>query len=304
MEVTVRNYSDDLFDKLADFYRETVGGVFHSTKKGHLILEKILKKFHFDPGKDLFIAEASDQIRGLLLIISEFRIRRIVLDCHIHQNAPYERIASALWERGFFRCQELDGNKIHVCLHENFRAGRAFFTESGFAPVRVHVELERDLENPLLYGIGREMGDVTHFREGDEPLLADLQNRIFTGSWGYSPNSAEEIEYYLDLTQSRVSDVMLLKDGENLIGYLWAHPSMWADSAHKKGRIHMFGIVPEYQGRGLGRKLLSAGLDDLRGRECKTVELTVDEANRSAYALYESLGFKEKFTRLWYERSL
>jgi ribosomal protein S18 acetylase RimI-like enzyme len=148
------------------------------------------------------------------------------------------------------------------------------------------------------------MGDVTHFSEGDEPLLAELQNRIFTGSWGFSPNSAEEIEYYLDLTQSRVSDVLLLKDGGNLIGYLWAHPSVWGDPAHKKGRIHMFGIVAEYQGRGLGKKLLSAGLCDLKEKECKTVELTVDEANRPACALYESLGFKEKFSRLWYERSL
>jgi mycothiol synthase len=304
MEFAVRNYSDELFDKLADFYRETIGGVFHSTKKGHQFLEKILNKIHFDPEKDFFIAETDDQIWGLLLIISEFRIRRIVLNCQIHQNAPYERIASALWERGIFRCQELNVDKIHVCLHENFRTGRVFFTESGFAPVRIHVELERELEEPLISDKEPEMGDVTHFSEGDEPLLAELQNRIFTGSWGFSPNSAEEIEYYLDFTQSRVSDVLLLKDGENLIGYLWAHPSVWEDSAHKKGRIHMFGIVPEYQGRGLGKKLLNVGLRDLRGKGNKTVELTVDEANRPACVLYESLGFKEKYTRLWYERSL
>lgn len=304
MEVTVRNYTDELFDKLADFYRETLGGVFHSTKKGHKFLEKILNKFDFDPGKDLFIAETGDQIRGLLLIISEFKIRRIILNCQIHKNAPYERVVSALWERGIFRCRELNGDKIHVCLHENFRAGRVFFTESGFVPVRIHVELERDLEEPLISDKVPEMGDVTHFNEGDERLLAEIQNRIFAGSWGFSPNSAEEIEHYLGLTQSRMSDVLLLKDGKNLIGYLWAHPSVWGDSTHKKVRIHMFGIVPEYQGKGFGKKLLSVGLRDLRDKGNKTVELTVDEANRPACALYESLGFKEKFTRLWYEKSV
>jgi ribosomal protein S18 acetylase RimI-like enzyme len=304
MESKVRNYSDELFAKLADFYRETVGGIFHSTKKGHLFLEKILQKPHFDPEQDLFIAEEGDKISGLLLIFSEFRIRRIVLNCFIHPNFPYEKVASALWEKGISRCREMDGDKIHVSLHENFSAGRIFFAESGFAPVRVHVELERDLKEPLIFNKGPEIGDVTHFGEGDEPLLADIQNRIFTGSWGFSPNSAQEIEYYLDLTQCRVSDVLWLKDGDNSIGYLWAHASIGEDSAFKKGRIHMFGIVPEYQGRGLGKKLLSIGLGDLRDKEFKSVELTVDEANPPAFALYESSGFKEKFTSLWYEKSL
>jgi ribosomal protein S18 acetylase RimI-like enzyme len=34
------------------------------------------------------------------------------------------------------------------------------------------------------------------------------------------------------------------------------------------------------------------------------VDLTVDEANRPAFALYDSMGFEEKFASLWYERSL
>jgi ribosomal protein S18 acetylase RimI-like enzyme len=304
MEYKVRNYSDVLFEKLADFYRETVGGVFHSTKKGHQFLEKILNKPEFDPEKDLLVVETRDQILGLLLIIPELKIQRIVLNCHVHQNVPYEKIAASLWKRGASRCQEMSGNRIHVCLHENFRAGRTFFTDSGFKPVRVHVELEKSLEEPLLFDEMPEMGHVAQFRDGDEPLLAELQNRIFTGSWGFSPNSIEEIEYYLDLTQCRVSDVLLLEDGGNAIGYLWAHASALGDVVKKTGRIHMFGIAPEYQGMGLGKKLLNIGLLDLREKEYKTVELTVDEANRVGYALYESSGFREKFTRLWYEKSL
>jgi mycothiol synthase len=304
MAYRVRNYSDNLFEKLAEFYRETVGGIFQSRKQGHQFLEKILNRPHFDPEQDLFVAEADENVFGLLLVISEFKIGRIVLNCHVHQNALYEKVVAALWERGMTRCREMDGDAIHVSLHENFRAGRVFFTESGFTPVRVHVELERNLEAPLLFDQWPEIGEVTYLKEGDEPLLANLQNRIFTGSWGFSPNSPEEIEYYLDLTQCRVSDVLLLKDGDNLVGYLWAHASVGEDSARHRGRIHMFGIVPEYQGRGLGKKLLSIGLADLRDREFKRVELTVDEANRPAFALYNSLGFNEKYTRLWYEKSI
>jgi mycothiol synthase len=304
MEYRVRNYSGELFLKLVDFYRETIGGVFHSTKKGHQFLEKLLFKPHFDPEEDIFIVETGDKVSGLLLIVSEFKIKRIVLNCHVHPNVPYQNVMSALWESGIIRCQEMDGDKIHVCIHENFRAGRVFFAETGFTPVRVHVELEMNLEELSLFGKDPEYGEVTHFNEGDEWLLAELQNRIFTGSWGFSPNSAEEIEYYLDLTQCRMSDVLLLKDGDNLIGYLWAHPSVGGGYTHKKGRIHMFGILPEYQGRGFGKRLLRIGLEDMRDKEFNTVELTVDEANRPAFALYDSFGFREKFTSLWYEKTL
>jgi mycothiol synthase len=304
MEYRVRNYSDDLFIRLADFYRETIGGVFCSTKKGYRFLEKILQKPHFDPKRDLFVAELGNIVVGILLIISEFKIKRIVLYCHVHHNFPFHSVASALWEEGIRRCQDIGGDIIHVCLHENFRAGRVFFMDSGFSPVRVHVELERELEEVLKHGKEPGIGRVEYFNEGDEPLLAELQNRIFTGSWGFSPNSAEEIEYYLDFTQSRVSDVLLLKNETEKIGYLWAHPSVASETVKKKGRIHMFGITPEFQGKGLGKKLLSIGLERLREQEYKTVDLTVDEDNRPAFVLYKSLGFKEKYTSLWYEKSL
>jgi mycothiol synthase len=239
-----------------------------------------------------------------LLIISELKIKRIVLNCHVHHNFPFQSVASALWEIGIRRCQDIGGERIHVCLHENFSAGRFFFKESGFSPVHVHVEMESNMDEILIPGKELGIGRVGRFNEGDEPLLANLQNRIFTGSWGFSPNSAEEIEYYLDLTQCSVSDVLLIKNRAEVIGYLWTHTSVGSDSAQKKGRIHMFGIIPEFQGKGLGKKLLGIGLESMRNQEYRTVDLTVDEDNRPAIDLYESLGFKEKYTSLWYEKAL
>jgi len=304
MEYKITNYSDDLFIKLADFYRETIGGVFSSTKKGYRFLEKILEKPHFDPKRDLFVAELGKTVVGILLIISEFKIKRIVLNCHVHHNFPFHSVALALWEDGIRRCQDIGGDIIHVCLHESLRVGRIFFTESGFSPVHVHVEFQRDLEEVLEQGKEPGIGRVEYFSEGDEPRLAELQNRIFTGSWGYSPNSVDEIKYYLDFTHCRVSDVLLLKKEAEEIGYLWVHPSVASETVQKKGRIHMFGIIPEFQGKGLGKMLLRIGLERMKEQGYKTVDLTVDEDNRPAVTLYDSMGFKEKYISLWYEKSL
>ena len=42
---------------------------------------------------------------------------------------------------------------------------------------------------------------------------------------------------------------------------------------------------------GLGRALVEAACDHARERGCRRIQLDVNEANRGAVALYESLGF-------------
>lgn len=65
-----------------------------------------------------------------------------------------------------------------------------------------------------------------------------------------------------------------------------------------RGRVEPLGIVPEYQGRGLGRRLLLAALYDLRRRGAGVVEIGVWRDNRVALNLYRSLGFQERDN--WY----
>jgi mycothiol synthase len=304
MEYKVVNYSDVMFPRLLDFYREMVGGVFRSGKGGRQLLTNILRKPHFDPRRDLFIAEMSQTVVGLLLIISELKIGRIVLNCQIHHNYRYQGAVSALWKKGILRCKEIGGERVHICLHENFKAARDFFSESGFSPVRVFVELVCDLKNTFPDFAEAKIGRRAFFKEGEESLLAEIQNRIFKESWGFCPNTAEEIKYYLDLTQCRLRDILLLKDGRDIIGYLWSHASPGGESTSKIGRIHMFGITPEFRGRALSKKLMRIGLEDMKAKGFEAVELTVDEDNRPAFALYDAFGFREKFTNVWYEKSI
>ena len=47
------------------------------------------------------------------------------------------------------------------------------------------------------------------------------------------------------------------------------------------------------RGKGIGRALLSAGLDWAAGRGAEVVHLEVDESNTAALGLYTSLGFEE-----------
>ena len=79
-----------------------------------------------------------------------------------------------------------------------------------------------------------------------------------------------------------------------------------ADSAAGpiRGQIHMLGVDPDLRGKGIGQRVLSAGLSYLRRRGVDTVELTVDASNRPARLLYETFGFEVRSASRLYEKVL
>ena len=50
-------------------------------------------------------------------------------------------------------------------------------------------------------------------------------------------------------------------------------------------------VAPEQRGRGLGRALMNAAIDEARGRGADYMDLGTSEDDVAARALYESLGF-------------
>ena len=62
----------------------------------------------------------------------------------------------------------------------------------------------------------------------------------------------------------------------------------------------MISVDPKFQGRNLGRVMVTQGLAALRRKGVNDAVLFVDESNASAKKLYESLGFKlEREDRLY-----
>jgi mycothiol synthase len=74
--------------------------------------------------------------------------------------------------------------------------------------------------------------------------------------------------------------------GDQLLGYHWT--KIHADGT---GEVYVLGIDPAAQGLGLGKVLLSAGLEHLADSGCPEVLLYVDDSNTGAMRLYESVGF-------------
>lgn len=81
-------------------------------------------------------------------------------------------------------------------------------------------------------------------------------------------------------------------DGERLVGVV----GLWRDTARKQAhKVHVWGmyVLPEVRSRGIGRRLMSALIEEARRMPgVERLLLTVAVGNASAQRLYRALGFR------------
>ena len=141
---------------------------------------------------------------------------------------------------------------------------------------------------------------VRPFRPGvDEPAWLEVNNRAFRGhpeqgSWDLATLVERESQPWFD------PNGFLLHEVEGrLAGFCWTkihEPDegvMNEGIEHELGEIYVIAVDPDFQGRGLGRQLVLAGLAFISGRGVGTGMLYVDHDNETARKLYFSLGFAD-----------
>ncbi len=118
------------------------------------------------------------------------------------------------------------------------------------------------------------------------PRFRRLYDQIFSPHPWYQP--------YLD-DQSVASDlvdpadILFLLSENRPIGFLWLH---WPEPG--QAEIEPVGILPDYQGRGLGRELLLSAIQLLAEQGASRVKISFWQRNEVAGRLYQSLGFKHQ----------
>jgi mycothiol synthase len=271
---------------------------------GSPIIKHNLSRPNYSLENDLFIAEWKARMVGIADVTFELRLARAIVDWFVHPAFHRKKVGRALLRYASARGRDLGAKVAHMCIQEEDEFSKNFSVEIGFFQIRCFLEMEIDLIQASPESPGKVKTE--HFRPGDEALLATTQNRVFSGSWGFCPNSPEDIRYYLRVTDSRWHDILLIREEEKIVGYFWPYTVMEEKrtGAKQKWRIHMFGIEPGFQGKGWGKKLLWAGLEYLKKKGARAAELTVDQENIPALGLYKSLGFKTKRRDFWYEKSL
>ena len=269
---------------------------------GSPVIKLSFGRSNYSLEKDLFIAELNRRIVGIADVTTELRIARAIIEWFVHPAVQRKKIGKELVKYGCERGRQQGAKVAHMSSPEEDKFTRNFAVELGFSQARCFL----GMESVLAGSCANSSVSVEHFRAGDAAMLATVQNRIFTGSWGFCPNSPDDIRYFFRLTQSKWPDILMVRENAKIIGYCWLHPVIreGKPTQKRKWRLHMFGIDPEFQGKGWGKKLFQACLEHLRKREASSLELTVDSENTPAIQLYKSEGFRLKSREFWYEKNL
>ena len=194
----------------------------------------------------------------------------------------------------------------HVNIRQDNAAARRVLSRLRFRVVRRFLELRLELAEIHLQDATHDSALCRRLQAGEEEKLTQIQNRCFAGTWGYNPNTTEEIVHRLNLGHCSPEDIVLIHDGDKLVGYCWTTINREAEATNGeiKGRIYMLGVDPDYRGKEMGKTTLLAGLSYLKTKGIRVAELTVDNQNRAACALYRSIGFKIWTSSLWYEKAI
>ena len=80
-------------------------------------------------------------------------------------------------------------------------------------------------------------------------------------------------------------------EGEALCGAVGLDRETRAKNRHKASLVAMY-VAPEHGGRGVGRMLVNALVQEARAERLELLVLTVTEGNHSAIQLYERAGFQ------------
>ncbi|KLL10475.1 hypothetical protein FrCorBMG51_17910 [Protofrankia coriariae] len=211
------------------------------------------------------------------------------------------------------------GADLHVWAHGDTPAAATLADRYGFARQRVLWQMRRPLptpgspdergtahpDNPVGHPPGPRPG---HFSGPDVPPLPDVTPppgvaiRTFVpgqdedawvvvnsaafathpeqGRWTVEDLRLREAEPWFD-----PAGFFLAEAAGQLVGFHWTKVEAGI------GEVYVVGVAPTAAGRGLGRVLTLIGLHHLRDRGLATVMLYVDDTNRPAVRLYETLGF-------------
>ena len=160
---------------------------------------------------------------------------------------------------------------------------------SGWYQERVLWEMTRPL--PIADLAADFVGfDLATFRIGvDEGAWLGANNAAFAGHPENGRMTRRDLELRMAQSWFDPSGFFLAWANGELAGSCWT--KIHDDGA---GEIYIIGVVPAWEGRGLGRDLVSHGLKYLgEERHLNRAVLFVEASNGRAVALYQDLGFEK-----------
>lgn len=270
------------------------------------MLDQMLKRPGYDIEEDLFIAGMDYNIIGYINVIPETGIGRVILEYFFHPAYCTGQIPGELIEVALKRAKKIKTQVAQVNIPSAEVTTVKIVEDRGFVPVRKFLEMRLDATGYAFPEDKQSRYVFRRFKPGDENKLIDIQDRSFGDTWGYDPDIARHVSWWMGYRRNNYDDIILMYDGDDAIGYCWTGLGSQAGryTGKSMGYIYMLGVAPERRRSGIGKLLLDEGIRHLKERNRDIIELNVDSENPGAVRLYRANGFRIADTMMWYEKSL
>ena len=216
----IRNYHASDFDS---FVRLKAEEAISSPTDGDVLSPQTIRQYlerpNYSPEQDLFVVEIDGNLIAYLDIWPEPIIARAVLNCFVHHEHRRKGLATSLLDHALRRSGEIGAKVAHVNIRRGNVIARRVLSRLGFRLIRRSHELRIELDKASL---SQNAGcPVRHLQAGEESRLTEVQNRSFTGTWGFNPNTEEEIRYAINISNSTPEEIFLACEEDKPIGYCW-----------------------------------------------------------------------------------
>ncbi len=146
---------------------------------------------------------------------------------------------------------------------------------------------------------------IRQLRTGEEPVLLEALNRAWATTWNFQPIPIEAL--LADLQGQREGFLVAVEQAHDthIVGTVHAifDPATCNPDEQPYAWISNLTVDPAYRTHGLGRTLLTSGINHLVAKGAGSVMLGVDGAALAPIALYRSVGFEPISTiEIWEQR--
>jgi mycothiol synthase len=144
---------------------------------------------------------------------------------------------------------------------------------------------------------------IRSFRKGfDGPVFVGIFNAVFGDYDDIRAMTLEEIEMMMAAPGYNVDGLFIAECDCKPAGMVDAYADRL--SSERKGVIQYLGVLPEFRGRGIGRKLVERALESHRKRGTKVVDAWAQSDRLACVRLFEGFGFKSVRLTSMMKRSL
>ncbi|HEY7138146.1 MAG TPA: GNAT family N-acetyltransferase [Acidimicrobiia bacterium] len=126
----------------------------------------------------------------------------------------------------------------------------------------------------------------------DAAAIGELLHRFNTEYDDVTPGPVALAARVRMLLDAGDTAVVLGGEGPDGLALLRFRPAIWTEGL--ECYLAELYVVPERRGRGLGRALMHAAIEEARGRGADTMDLGTSDDDVAARRLYESLGFTNR----------